>query len=179
MANHTQGIILEAFESMLDRMPFEKITVTALIRECNIGRSTFYYHYEDIFALLDAALLKELGRYKEAAQDKNWQEVLKALLYACRANKKRVYHIFNSLSRERLEHYFFEQTESTISAYILRMAEQRRAAPERTQIITDIVVYAVYGYFLRFLRDDMEDDIEASVNKLGAVFDELLDRMLH
>ena len=60
MANSTQNIILKTFEDMLERMPFERITVTALIKECNIGRNTFYYHYEDIYALLDDMLVKTL-----------------------------------------------------------------------------------------------------------------------
>ena len=66
MANSTQNVILDTFEDMLERMPLEKITVTALIKACNIGRNTFYYHYEDIYALLDDLLIKILAstRYR-------------------------------------------------------------------------------------------------------------------
>lgn len=56
MANYTQKLIIDTFNEMLDRMPFDKITVTALIKECQIGRNTFYYHYQDIYELLDEAL---------------------------------------------------------------------------------------------------------------------------
>ena len=44
MANHTQNLILETFANMLEQTPLDKITVTALIKECNIGKNTFYYH---------------------------------------------------------------------------------------------------------------------------------------
>ena len=69
MANYTQKLIIDTFENMPERMPLEKITVTALIKECNIGRNTFYYHYEDIYVLLDDMLIKALGQYENAIED--------------------------------------------------------------------------------------------------------------
>ena len=41
MANYTRDVIRSAFGEMLDRTPFEKITVSALIKACHIGRNTF------------------------------------------------------------------------------------------------------------------------------------------
>ena len=179
MANSTQNIILETFERMLERMPLEKITVTALIKECNIGRNTFYYHYEDIYALLDDSLVKSLGQYGETARKEDWKSAMKSLLYACRDNKRKVYHIFNSLSRDRLEHYVFDQADSAISSYIRQTAAEKNADPERAEIVADIVKYSVYGFILRFFWNNMKDDVEENVDKLGSVFDELLEKILY
>ena len=63
MANFTQDAILKTFGDLLEALPFEKITVSTLIRECNISRNTFYYHYPDIYALLDDWISKSLGKY--------------------------------------------------------------------------------------------------------------------
>ena len=179
MANSTKNIILDTFESMLERMPLEKITVTALIKECNIGRNTFYYHYADIYALLDDTLQRSLGQYGEAAQEGDWKTVMKSLLYACRNNRKKVYHIFNSLSRDRLEHFFFNRTDSSIHDYINQMAASRNVDPARTAAVADMVRYSFIGFILRFFWDDMKHDIDESVDKYGLYFDELLDKMLH
>ncbi|MBQ4506151.1 MAG: TetR/AcrR family transcriptional regulator C-terminal domain-containing protein [Firmicutes bacterium] len=179
MANYTQKLIIETFENMLEHMPLEDITVTALTKECNIGRNTFYYHYEDIYALLDDALLRALGQYENSVQDGDWKSMMKSLLYACRENKKKVYHIYNSLSRDRLEQYIFTKTDYSISSYIHQIGEERNVDPERTEIVADIVKYSVAGYILRFFWNDMEYDIEESVDKYGPIFDELVDKMLH
>lgn len=179
MANYTQKLIIETFENMLERMPLEKITVTALIKECNIGRNTFYYHYADIYALLDDALIKALGQYENAVQDGDWKSVMTSLLYACRENKRKVYHIYGSLSRDRLEQYLFSRTDDSISNYIRHIAQTRDVDPERVEIVADIVKYSVIGYIMRFFWNDMKGDIEEGVEKYGVVFDELLDKMLH
>ena len=52
MANHTKRIILEEFQCMLREMPFDKITVSALVKRCEISPNTFYYHYQDIIIII-------------------------------------------------------------------------------------------------------------------------------
>lgn len=52
MALLTQKAILSTFEEMLYEMPFDKISVTALVKRCGVSSNTFYYHYQDIFMLL-------------------------------------------------------------------------------------------------------------------------------
>ncbi|MBR2521793.1 MAG: TetR family transcriptional regulator C-terminal domain-containing protein [Coriobacteriales bacterium] len=179
MANYTQNLILETFENMLERMPLEKITVTELTKECNIGRNTFYYHYEDIYALLDDALLKMLGLYENTIQGGDWKSVMKSLLYACRENKRVVYHIYHSLSRDRLEQYVFSRTDNSAYNFISQIAEERGVDPERTAAVADIVKYSIIGFILRFFWNDMRDDIDESVDKYGIYLDELIDKMLH
>lgn len=93
MANYTKTLIIETFENMVERMPFDKITVTALIKECNIGRNTFYYHYEDIYALLDDILIKILKKYDDSVKETDWKDVFKSLLKSCKENKNKVYNI--------------------------------------------------------------------------------------
>lgn len=178
MANNTQNLILEAFERMLERMPLDKITVTALIKESNIGRSTFYYQYADIYALLDDWLIEKMERLEGMSSSESWEDMLKTVLSFCRENKNLVDHINDSLSRDRLEYYTFVKTESLISDYVRRIGEEKHADPERTQIVAEIIRYAAYGYFLRFLRNGMKDDTEKGISNLSVVFNEMLEKLL-
>ena len=56
MAQYTQKAILRTFQDMLEKMPFDKITVSAIVSNCEISPNTFYYHYRDIYDLLDTWL---------------------------------------------------------------------------------------------------------------------------
>ena len=44
----------------MKQKPFSKITVSELIRECNVNRKTLYYHFEDIY---DSVGRDELKRF--------------------------------------------------------------------------------------------------------------------
>ena len=36
----------------MEKKPLSKITVSEIIADCNVNRRTFYYHFDDIYALL-------------------------------------------------------------------------------------------------------------------------------
>ena len=78
MALYTQKAIMRAFGEMLEEMPFDKITVTALVKRCDISSNTFYYHYRDIYDLLDAWFHLELGRFTGEGSD--WHTSTKAVM---------------------------------------------------------------------------------------------------
>lgn len=57
-SNHTKKMLADSLKRFLIKKPFSKVTVSEIIRDCNVNRKTFYYHFEDIHALL-AWCLKE------------------------------------------------------------------------------------------------------------------------
>ena len=56
---NTKKALAEALKKAMRKKPFHKITVSELIQDCKINRKTFYYHFEDIYALLKWMLEKE------------------------------------------------------------------------------------------------------------------------
>lgn len=59
-AVRSRKMIREAFESLLQEKPFEKITVTDIVNRANINRSTFYAHYPDVRGLMDDIMTKAI-----------------------------------------------------------------------------------------------------------------------
>ena len=51
---YTQPAIRQCFLEMLKKRPIEKISVGELCEKVDINRSTFYRHYPDLYALLNA-----------------------------------------------------------------------------------------------------------------------------
>lgn len=58
---HTLSVIREAFFALLAEVGFAKMTVADICRRADINRGTFYLHYEDKFALLDALIDEALA----------------------------------------------------------------------------------------------------------------------
>lgn len=118
MALLTQKAILSTFEEMLEEMPFDKITVSALVRRCGVSSNTFYYHYQDIYDLLDVWMSTRLGMLKKSVpESKGWKEEMRVFLKYCQSHPKLVTNLLSSTSRSHLEQYIF--TESDISFTIM------------------------------------------------------------
>ena len=53
MPNFTRKAIQETFITLLDERPLNKITVKDIVETCGINRNSFYYHFEDLPALVE------------------------------------------------------------------------------------------------------------------------------
>ena len=58
---YTLLVIREAFFALLAEVGFARMTVADICRRADINRGTFYLHYEDKFALLDALIDEALA----------------------------------------------------------------------------------------------------------------------
>ncbi|WP_079529310.1 TetR/AcrR family transcriptional regulator [Halobacillus hunanensis] len=56
----TRKLIMDAFIGLSSKKEFKDITVKDITTEAMINRATFYYHFEDIYDLLEKVLSEEL-----------------------------------------------------------------------------------------------------------------------
>ncbi len=53
MSQTTKRALEESLKNLLWEKPLSKITVTDITEDCGISRMTFYYHFKDIYDLVD------------------------------------------------------------------------------------------------------------------------------
>ena len=106
MCSDTKEKIAEAVEQMMLTKPVSKITVQSVMEQAQMKRQTFYYHYQDIYALLDDWFQKQVDALVPVGEPIEWKPVTKNILRECRAHSKTIYHVFDSLSRDRLDTLF-------------------------------------------------------------------------
>lgn len=63
VARSTKNEIMSALAGLLQTKRLDDITVTELVEQCNISRQAFYYHFSDLYGVVDHGiqlLLEEL-----------------------------------------------------------------------------------------------------------------------
>lgn len=174
MALYTKKLIMSTFETMLAEMPFDKITVATLVKRAGISPNTFYYHYQDIYALLDVWFQENAEAFIPAEKPIEWKSVTKSVLRRCKEHSKTIYHVFDGLSRDRLERYIFSLTDDAFSRVVHQAAEGRDISEENLCSIASFCRYAFIGFVMQFFWNGMEYDIDESVDRLGTLFDSFL-----
>lgn len=53
MSSITKQALEHALKSLLLKKPFHKITINDITEECGVSRMTFYYHFKDIYDLVE------------------------------------------------------------------------------------------------------------------------------
>ena len=53
MPNTTKAALEESLKRLLLKKPLDKITITDITTDCGISRMAFYYHFKDIYVLVE------------------------------------------------------------------------------------------------------------------------------
>ena len=67
MSNTTKIALEASLKELLKKKPFDKITIADLTDDCGISRMAFYYHFKDIYDLVEWACVED---GKKALRDK-------------------------------------------------------------------------------------------------------------
>ena len=179
MATFTRKAIIQTFQEMLVEMPFDKITILALVSRCGISPNTFYYHFRDIYDLLDAWLLTiEESLIQEKEPTDNLYDVLKTLMFKMQANPEIVYHLFSSYPRERIERQIVEVTQSIFIPLVKTRSEELSVSEETLEMAASFYSYSFLGFIIKFIWEKMDGNVDKEVDRLQGIFENLGDYLL-
>ena len=95
MSMLTMKTIMQTFSEMIEEMPFDKITVLALVKRCEINHNTFYYHFQDLYELLDKWIQYEIDKLVKTLEDPtDLKAEMKAIFQACKESTSSVVFSF-------------------------------------------------------------------------------------
>ena len=165
MPNTTQQAIMDSFVDLLGERSMDKITVIDITKRCGVNRNTFYYHFHDIYELLDQILLIEKNRLiKLASSDfSTWRESFREGVSWCLAKKDAVYNVYNSSSRDRIVDYIVMASRTSASRYVETQLEGLDVAQRHIDTVKNILSSTLAGYALSWLADGMKSDLRADV----------------
>lgn len=159
MSNITKHALAESLKKLLLKKPLNKITINDLTTDCGISRMAFYYHFKDIYDLVEWACLEES---RKALQGKKtydtWQEGLLQIFEAVYENKPFIINAYNAISREQIENFLFQLTHDLIMSVVEEQARSTSLTQEQKSFIADFYKYSFVGIMLDWIRQGMKSD---------------------
>lgn len=100
----TKTKLADSLKKLMMHKPFSKITVSEIIRDCNVNRKTFYYHFEDIYALLKWMFAQDaINIVKEYDFPSEYREALSFVMDYISDNSYILNCIFDSVGLEEMK----------------------------------------------------------------------------
>ena len=156
---------------LLSEQPFDKITVTQLVDECQITRRTFYYHYSDLYELLDTILRRETERaLDEFEATGSWEECMISATRFAREHKRAIYHIYTSSHRLELEKHVDRISGEMMHSYVEEQARGLRVSAQDKKLVCDLYRFGITDIFYEWLENGMKEDLEAQIRRLSLLF---------
>lgn len=168
----TKQAIIASFTKLLNERPLDKISIKDIVNDCGINRNTFYYHYQDIYALVEDLFETEAKKSLDAQHmADSWQEsFIEATQFALQ-NKKAIYHIYNSANHDHLERYLYRVSQDLMISFVKEQAKGLNISDEDLNYIALFYKHAVVGIIIEWLQRGMKDDPEEAIRKIGRIFE--------
>lgn len=170
MSDVTKRALERSLKCLLRDKPLSKITVTELAKDCGISRMTFYYHFRDIFDLVEWSCQEDAS--KVLADNKTygtWQEGFLRILRYVRDDANFVNNVYRSVSRDQVERHLYEVTYKLLRDVVDEEAQGMSVREEDRRFIADLYKYAFVGVVLDWIRDGMRERPEVLTERLAAV----------
>ena len=168
MSNTTKLALEASLKKLLLKKPVDKITINDLTEDCGISRMAFYYHFKDIYDLIEWACLED---GKRALADKKtystWSEGLEQIFEAVLENKPFILNVYRCVHREQVEKYLQPLVDRLLLDVINEEAGEMKVRDEDKQFIAQIYSYIFIGLMLDWIKDDMREDPQQIVDRLA------------
>ena len=168
MSQITKRALEESLKNLLLQKPLNKITINDIAEDCGINRMTFYYHFKDIYDLVEWSCLEDAAR---ALNDKKtyetWQEGLINIFNAVLENKPFIMNVYRCVHREQAEKYLSPLVDDLVMGVINEEAASIRVRDEDKEFIAKVYSYVLIGVMLDWIKDDMREDPKEVVARLA------------
>ena len=166
MAQMTKRALEASLKNLLLQKPLNKITINDITEDCGISRMTFYYHFKDIYDLVEWSCMEDAARALEGKKTYDtWQEGFLNIFRAVQANKPFVMNVYRSVSRERVEQYLKPLIHNLVLGVIEEKSAEMAVSEADKSFIAYFYEYAFIGIMLDWISENMKSDPKIIVER--------------
>ena len=169
-SNITKRALATSLKELMLEQPFDKINVAQICARCNMNRKSFYYHFKDIYDLIEWACLED---GKRALADKKtystWSEGLEQIFEAVLENKPFILNVYHSVSQKKIESYLYKLTYDLLADVVEEECRDAAVSGEDKALIAEFYKYGFVGMMLHWIDGGMKADYRELVQRLSTM----------
>ncbi len=160
-STRTKRALAESLKKLMRTKPFSKITVTEIVRDCGVNRKTFYYHFEDIYALLRWIFEEEaVNIVRQFDFIHNYDEMLEFIYGYIDENKELLRNAYDAFGSVELCHFLHESLYGMTASLIesVEQEKQLRLPAAARDYLCEFLTEAASGMLLNVVSGAMVVD---------------------
>ena len=170
MSDITKRALEASLKNLLLKKPLDKITINDIAEDCGISRMTFYYHFKDIYDLVEWSCMEDARRALEGKKTYDtWQQGFLQILQSLQKDKVFYINVYHSISREYIEQYLYKLTYDLMIGVVEERAAGMSVRAEDKEFIAHFYKYAFVGLTLEWIRGGMKEAPAAIVERVSTV----------
>ena len=173
MARSTKQEIIASFQKLLRIRSFDQITVKDIVEDCGVNRKTFYYYYQDIFAMIEDVFEQEIAQIKENHKSPEYshRDHMRDVSRLLAEKRQMIMHLYHSNGCQQLMRFIRDENLDYLAQSIRQQAIGMKVPDDQIIMLAKIYECVLYGMLLRWLEDDMEGDADAILDNVSALLE--------
>ena len=179
MAHSTKEALGAALKQMLAIKPIEKITIKDLVEICGVNRQTFYYHFDDVYDLLEWVFEEDANRVlpHEIVYD-HWREDVTLFFTYLKDNSSFALNIYNSHSRTYMLRYYKRRLQQCIRGFAVIVCETRNVDRSDFDFVVELYANMIVGLISQWLDAGMPIPKDFTHDRLMRVLDNSVENLM-
>ena len=168
MPNKTKYDLEKALKELMQKKPLDKITISDLTEACSLSRMAFYYHFRDIYDLVEWICLEDASRALQGKKTYDtWQEGMLQIFEVVLENKAFILNVYHSISREQIENYLFRLVYDLLRGVVEEKSVGMNISEEEKRFIADFYKYGFVGIMLDWIQKGMGEDYHTLAHRIS------------
>lgn len=158
--NRTKHEIIVAFWQLLEKKPYNKITVQNIVDHCHVNRNTFYYHFQDIPSLTEWSV--ETWSDEVIKNQVVFESLEHCILYMaeeCMKRKKALLHLYRSSKKDYFLGYLNKVGNHVICTYIENRTGNMSLIENKAECLIRYYKCILIGIILDWMENDASYDL--------------------
>ena len=179
MASTTKESLGAALKQMLTVKPIDKITVKDLVEICGVNRQTFYYHFDDVYDLLEWVFEEDANRVlpSEVVYE-HWRDDVMMFFKYLADNSVFALNIYNSNSRIYMLRYFKRRLQGCIRSFAIIVSDGKNIDRTDFEFVVEFYANGVVGLISQWLDLGMQLPKEITQDRFLKLLDNSVENML-
>lgn len=179
VASSTKRALADALKQMMEVKPIAKITVKDLVEICNVNRQTFYYHFDDVYDLLEWVFEEDANRVlpKEVVYER-WQQDVMVFFQYLRDNASFALNVYNSDSRLYMLRYLKGRLESCIRSFADIVSEGMNIDKQDYDFVIEFYSNGIIGLIAQWMDMGMQAPKVVTKERLLRVLEDSVENMM-
>lgn len=154
---NTKKALAESLKNAMRKKAFSKITVKDITADCGLNRNTFYYHFEDIYALLrwmlDHEAIQVVQKFDLLTE---YDKAISFVLDYVEENEPIMHCTLDSIGRKELRLLFFKEFSEIVSTLLDEAQEQHKVSlsPDYEAFLTSFYTEAMVGMLTQWITKE-------------------------
>ena len=180
MPNTTKYALEASLKKLLMNKTLDKITINDLTADCGISRMSFYYHFKDIYDLVEWCCIEDGKRVLQGKKTYDtWQEGIYQIFEAVMDNKSFILNVYRAVDRAKVENYLHKLTYQLIVDVVEEKCKNVDIPQPDKAFIAEFYKYGFVGVMLDWIERGLKDDYGKIVEMMSVTLRGSITNSIH